>query len=226
MHEFDISKITTAGLDGETNVPVIQAAVPISEDPTDVESFGDLDSYQALGVTSLPFPETANKPDPDDNGFAEAVILRDVGNQDAVVIGARDTRTTEVYGDIAEGDTVLHSVDPDAVAQVQCKANKQIALVTEDSDGNTMLHLIDGKNDKIQIAAFGGIIEMTRDNGISIVAPGGDATITLKGDTIVLAGKVILGGAIPVLNFAGGLPASITSAPPVLTVLPNVYAGQ
>lgn len=188
MSDFDVCQINTSKLSEDTKVPLIQASVPITG-PDDYETFGEVASYQALGVTALPYAPT-------DDGHAEGIILRDVGNLNGAIVGARDGRCASVVNTMQAGDTVLHSCDPKAKAQVRVHANRQIAMVTEGTDGKTMLSLLDGKNDKITITAFGGLIEMTPD-GISIVAPGSKASILLKGDQITLLGKVQLGGIVP-----------------------------
>ena len=188
MSTYDICQINTSKLDEESNLPLIQASVPITNDE-DYESFGEVASYQALGLTALPYA-------PDENGAAEGVVLRDVGAFNGAIIGARDERCASVVATMRAGDAALHSCDPEAKAQVRCHANRQVALVTEGTDGNTMLQLLDGKNDKITISAFGGLIEMTPD-GINIVAPGSKASILMTGDQITLLGKVQLGGNVP-----------------------------
>lgn len=188
MSTFDVCQINTSKLDDANKLPLVQATVPITNDE-DYESFGEVAGYQALGVTALPFP-------PDDSGAAEGVVLRDVGNLTGAIIGARDERCAGVVANMQPGDVVLHSCDPQAKAQVRVHANRQVALVTEGTDGKTMLSLLDGKNDKITITAFGGLIEMTKD-GINIVAPGSKASILMKGDQITLLGKVQLGGIAP-----------------------------
>lgn len=188
MSTYDVCRINTTELDPDTKLPMVTASVPITG-PDDVETFGAVANYQALGITVNPFP-------PSDDGAAEGVILRDVGNLNGAIVGMRDARCSSVVASLAPGDAVLHSCDPQAKAQVRVHANRQIAMVTEGTDGKTMLQLLDGKNDKITIAAFGGIIEMTP-NGISLVAPGGNASILMEGKQITLLGNVQIGKNVP-----------------------------
>ena len=202
MSDYDVCQINTSKLADDTKVPLIQATVPITG-PDDYESFGEVASYQALGITALPYAPT-------DDGHAEGIILRDVGNLNGAIIGARDSRCAGVVNTMQAGDAVLHSCDPKAKAQVRVHANRQIALVTEGTDGKSMLQLLDGKNDKITITAFGGLIEMTPD-GISIVAPGSKASILLNGDQISLLGKIQLGGNVPAQNVMCTLGAGLTA---------------
>ena len=210
MSTPDICQINTSKLDADTKLPLIEASVPITG-PEDYETFGEVASYQALGITSLPYP-------PSDQGHAEGVILRDVGALNGAIIGARDERCANVVATMKAGDTVLHSCDPKAKAQVRVHSNRQVALVTEGSDGKTMLQLLDGKNDKITITAFGGLIEMTPD-GISIVAPGSKASILMKGDQIMLLGKVQIGSNVGDSNVLAAIGAALDTfkALPVAT---------
>lgn len=213
---FDICTINTSQL-AENKLPLITASVQITGDVDDNESFGEVASFQALGVTALPAAPTSA-------GSAEGIILRDVGNLNGAIVGARDGRCASVVAAMQPGDTVLHSCDPNAKAQVRVHANKQIALVTEGTDGKTMLQLLDGKNDKITITAFGGLIEMTPD-GISIVAPGSKASILLNGDQISLLGKIQLGGNVPAQNVMCTLGTLLTAFKAAPTATPaNVAA--
>lgn len=188
MSTFDICRINTSKLDAENKVPVVQATVPITNDD-DYESFGEVAVFQSLGVTSLPFAPTPQ-------GAAEGVILRDVGNLNGAIVGTRDGRCANVVANMQPGDAVLHSCDPQAKAQVRVHANRQIALATEGTDGKTMLVMVDGKNDKITITAFGGIIEMTKD-GINVVSPGSKSSMLLNGEQVRVFGNVQIGGQVP-----------------------------
>lgn len=218
MSDYDVCQINTAKLSDDTKVPLIQATVPITG-PDDYETFGEVASYQALGVTALPYAPT-------DDGHAEGIILRDVGNLNGAIVGARDDRCAGVVASMQPGDAVLHSCDPKAKAQVRVHANRQIAMVTEGSDGKTMLQLLDGKNDKITITAFGGLVEMTPD-GVSIVAPGSKASILLRGDQISLLGKVQLGGNVPAQNVLCALGVGLTAFKSMpLVTLPNIIAAM
>jgi hypothetical protein len=221
-HPFDIVTITHGDL-SVANMPIYRAVNPLTADPDDVEEFGDCDVFMGLGVTSRVWPRT-------DEGAAEGVLLRDCGNTDGVIIGARDDRCAFVYGALSVGDTAIHSVEPDAAAQVQCKANRQVMMVTKDSGGDNIMANVDGKNDKIQIAGWGGLVELSKDGGLTLVAPGGGASIMLKDDTVmIVAQNVMLGGAVPVANIASWVPPT-PGAPsiPGTTVFkpaPNVWVG-
>jgi hypothetical protein len=213
MARPDVTWLGAAKLVEANGLPAIRCFVPITDPDNDVEEFGSIPSYQALGLTALPYP-------PDDKGHAEGVVLRDCGNRDAVLIGARDPRAAKVYAVLQPGDTALHACSPDAKAQVRCHANRQIALVTEDSQGDTVLQLLDGKNDKVQILAFGGIFEMTPD-GISIIAPGGKAGLLLQKEQVGFIGKVQLAGAAPTSSILCCDPLSLAA---IQAIVPNIKA--
>ena len=210
---FDICQINTSKLDDETKLPLIQAFVPITGDD-DYESFGEVASYQALGVVALPYP-------PDDGGFAEGVILRDVGAFNGAVVGARDERCAGVVASMQPGDVVLHSCDPKAKAQVRCHANRQLALVTEGTDEKTIALVLDGSADKVQIAAFGGLIQLSPD-GIALVAPEGKSSILLNKDgSINIIGKVQIGGLAGTHNVLAGIGTLVDA----FKALPTADAG-
>lgn len=201
----DVCQINTSKLDDTNKLPLIEASVPLSLTKDDYETFGEVGSYQALGVTALPFP-------PDDSGYAEGVIVRDVGNYNGALLGARDERCAKVVATMQPGDTILHSCDPQAKAQVRVSANRQVALVTEDSDQNTMALVLDGGENKVQIAAFGGLIEMS-ENGIALVAPGGKSSILLNKDgSISILGSVQMGGTTGSHNVLCALDSALTAA--------------
>jgi hypothetical protein len=218
MYEYDIVKLESGALADGTNLAMVQATVPLGadEEVDGVEQFGDIEVFSCLGVTSMPYPA-------DDDGHAEGIVLRDCAGTDGVVIGARDERCTSVYGSLAPGDTCVHSTDADAAAQLQAKATRQVLLATKDSNGQNAILVIDGKNDKVQIAGFGGLIEMTKDS-ISLICPGGKSSFLMKDDTIMLVGKVILGGVTPTMNLASGTIAQLAAVLPAgLLPAPNVF---
>jgi hypothetical protein len=206
-HPFDIAQIREGSFSVD-NLPVYSCANQLTDNPDDVEQFGDCDVFMSLGLTAKPFPPTSGT---DNDGAAEALILRDVGNTDGVVAGARDARSAFVYGGLNDGDTVVHSVEPDASAQLQCKANRQVALFTKDTEGNNIFVLVDGKNDKIQIPAFGGLIELTPST-LSLIAPGGKASIVMDdAGKVTILGELQLGGLAPTHAFLAALPSDLAA---------------
>ena len=155
MKDADICVLGASKVVG--GVPLWQGLIPIANDnaANPNEPLGDLQVFQTLGVTSLPFPK-------DDSGFAEAVVLRNVGGRKGVYVGARDTRTAKVVGAMKPGDTVVHSTGPKQAAQLQLKEDKrQSVLLSKDKRGKHMAVTLDGENGKLQITARGAVWELS-----------------------------------------------------------------
>lgn len=201
----DIAILGASRLDKETLSALWSCAVPVANDVDDVDSIGDLDVFQALGVTSLPYPK-------DDDGYAEALVLRNVGGRNAVAVGARDTRSSAIVGKMKPGDTVLHSTGPEQAAQVQLKEEKRIAAVlTTDTDEVTIGIVLDGKNNKLQILARGACFEIDPDGDISLMAKGGAALLLQGSDCYINA----------TLHLPGMLPGHVLVQTPVPSGTPN-----
>jgi hypothetical protein len=167
-----------------------QASVPVGDDTEDVETFGEIDVIQSLGITSTPYPK-------DESGYSECVVARDLPGRVGVCIGARDTRNAGFLGKQSPGDSTLHATGPGAVAQCFVKNEKrQAGLATENSKAETMVFVLDGKNDKGQWACNGALIEIDPDGDISLVTAGG-AAILLQGGDIFFRGNVHLPGINP-----------------------------
>lgn len=210
----DIVSIGAAQLDPKSRALLVQAkGAATDEEGSSAPDFGLVPVFSALGLTAMPSP--ANE-----NGSAEAVLATDVPGRSAALVGARDVRTASIVGNLKPGDTVLHSTDPQLASQVQCKgAERQTCLLSRDSQGRTMMALLDGKNDKVQITALGAHIEIDTRGNISLTAA--DGTGIMIGDgNVQIAGKLIVGTPIPGLSVAlcaptgyplGGIIASQTS---------------
>ncbi len=203
--ELELVKLGSSKLNSKTNLPQWQG---LNED----EPFGEMDVFQGLGVSSMPWPA-------DDESNAEAIIARNCGNRDAVVIGARDPRSAVAYGNMRPGDTIVHSTGPNQAAQVQCKEEKrQVVLYTKDSSGKGICIIVDGKNDQIQITGFKMLIQMKKDEGITI-NNGEGASVILQGPDIFLNGSVHIPGITPGMYLqlapgpSPGGPASLPTIP-------------
>lgn len=186
MSDIDIAVLGAVSQAADGSVRV-QAQIPVANDngENDVEPFGEIQIMQGLGLTSAPWPR-------DEKGYAEGVIARGCGGRNAVCLGARDTRTAAIVGNLKPGDTVLHSTGPNQSAQVQCKEEKrQVVLATIGTDGKQILVIADGKNDKIQVLAFGAVWEMKRDGGGAEInfSNGLGAGLQLKGNSVVVDGN-------------------------------------
>ena len=172
-------------------VALWQGGIRIGPEPDDLEPLGDGDVYQGLGVSSLPYPA-------DSTGKAEAVALRGVNGRPCTYVGARDTRSAAIVGNLKPGDTVIHSTGPSQAAQVQCKEDKRQALLaSKDRDGKTIVALLDGSGGgKFQVVLAGMILQMDAAEG-SFSITNGKASIIMSGSAIILDGDLVLGGKIP-----------------------------
>ena len=212
---FEICKLSATELDSQTNAPLTRATLDITDEEGDDVNFGDLPVFSQLGVTAIPAPI-------DNNGKCEGIVLRRCEGVDGVIIGARDTRSSTVYAALKPGDTALHATDGKAAAQFQAKANRQAIVATKDTSGKTMVVNLDGKNDKVQVAAFGALFEIDKaKDQVFICTPSGKASIVMSGGTISLIGTVILGGATPLVPMA----AAPAIGPAGYTQVPGVFQG-
>ncbi len=204
--EAEIGILGSAALvDG---VPTWQVNVAVSNDNDDVEPCGEVDVFQALGLTALPQGKT-------DEGYAEAVFLRDCGGRDVVCVGARDTRNAGLVGRMSPGDTTIHSTGPGSVAQCFLKhAKKQAGLATDDADNKTMMFLLDGKNKKVQLAGRGAMLQIDERGDFAIVNKQG-VGLLIQGNKVVILGDLSLPGMTPGMAIMQGLPAGQTPAAPV-----------
>ena len=183
----DITELASSSVVG--GVPIWRCVNRLGPEPENVEPVGEAEIFQALGVTSLPYP-------PDENGKAEGVIMRGVAGRPATCVGARDTRSAAIVGNLKPGDTVLHSTGPSQAAQVQCKeVKRQVLMATKDPNGKTMIAMLDGKNNKFQLVLAGMIFEFNG-NTKNISISNGQCQILMQGSTICLDGDVILGGKV------------------------------
>lgn len=223
---FDIVALGAARV--ESGTVLWQGSLSLSEEDGDVEPLGDGDVFQSLGVTSAPYPA-------DDDGHAEGICVRGIAGRNATFIGARDTRSSSIVGNLKPGDTVVHSTGPQQAAQLQLKEKKrQAALVSKNSKGKTMVFLLDGDADKAQIVLDGMIFEMNAADK-SITLSNGKASILIQGETIALDGNVILGGTNPnpaakfmtsaMLPPAGQVPSAVGGPTPVVALMVGAAKG-
>lgn len=216
----DIAVLGASSLDPETNAIKWQASVPVANDVDDVEPLGELEVFQSLGLAARPFAK-------DENGNAEGVILRNCGGRSAICIGARDTRTAKVYGKLDQGDTCLHSTGPEQAAQCLLKEKKrQTVLASKDSKKRSMVFVLDGTNDKVQIAALGAMIEIDPSGDVSI-ANGGGASILLQGGDIYLNGTLHLPGVPPgAMLMASVVPGTPSTLGTPIALVPVMGVGK
>lgn len=192
----DIVTLDAVTLDPKSGAPLVSAKQPVTGDD-DVEDFGDAPLMQALGLSAAPYGKTAD-------GYCEGVVMT-VGARDAVCVGARDTRTAKIIGNLKPGDTVLHTTGPNQAAQLQLKeAKKQAVLVTKGSDGKQMLFSLDGNGDKVTLAAFGMCFEFNKQNqSIALMVNGTTGIVITAAGTRILGPLLIGPGSTPMLTGSG-----------------------
>lgn len=188
---------------------------------TAAPDFGRVPVMCALGLTAMQYPSDAK-------GSAECLVATGVGGLDGVVIAACDTRTASIVGALKPGDTVLHSTGPQQAAQVQLKEEKRQAVVrTVDTRGKDAVLIIDGLADKLTIAAFGHVLEMSRDNGIALTEKGGASLILKDGRAALIGAQVTLGGPNAVAPLVGCVPPAVPAGPATQGVpTPGIFYGS
>lgn len=211
FQNVELAFLSASSVAGKTGVPLWEPFIPVSDDDQDIEAFGPTAVYQALGLSSAPWPKDAS-------GQAECILVRNVGGRPAAVIGARDSRTAAAIGNLKSGDTVLHSTGPNLSAQVQLKEEKrQAVILTKTGDGTTMAVILDGKNEKIQATHAGAIFEIAKNGDISLVNGSGSGLL-IQGGNIHIMGTLVAGAGNPaglayMLGPPTGSPGGVASVP-------------
>ena len=202
MAEFDVCTLGAATLNSQTKVVTVELSRETGLDG-EGEPMGTAPMLMALGHAALPIG-------PDDKGHAEGVLLSPCGPYTAAIIGANDTRSASVYGELAPGETAIFSTGADATkrARVFCKEDSLSLLV-----GNDTLILVDRKNKAINISGFGHTVEISDANGILLAESGGACLRMTGGKLTVLAGGS---------TFAGACTFGDVSAMPLTKVTPLV----
>lgn len=207
----DIVDIGSSRLDGTTNTLVVTAkTAPVGASADSGPGFGEIPMACALGLTARPAP--ANQ-----NGNAQGVVDESLPGANGWVIGARDTRVSKFVGELADGETVLHSTGDGFDAGVFCK-DQLLALVVGD---DTAL-VLDRKERKVTLTAFGCHIEASAENGI-VLAQGG-AMLRIKDGVISLVGQVVLGGLNPTMPFCAS-PTPVVGTSGSTSPTPGVFLG-
>lgn len=195
---------------GDPCPPIVRTTVEIEPDTDDREDFGDCPMCCALGVTALPAPAT-------DAGHAEGVRVDGAGETGAIV-GARDTRSAGVVGELSPGDTAVHGTHENDAhrARLFCKDNLLALLV-----GNDVVFSMDRGTKVITLAAFGQIIQVSDSDGVKIAEKGGAWQQMNGGKTTMGASSITLAGSC-VLGSAAALPPAM--ATPLVTYLTALEA--
>lgn len=203
--------------------PLWNPAVPLTDNVNDVNSLPNVPVFQGLGISSMPAA-------PDGKGHAEALIARNCGGFEAVAIGARDTRSAGIVGQLRPGDTAVHTTGPNQGAQLLLKDNKRMAVLTaRQANRKSQAVVLNGDAEKLQILANGAVIEITEDGAITLTCAGGGAGIKIADGQVNIMGRVVLGGltAVPgqaiMLGPVTGFPPGPT---PVLQPAVGVFIGM
>lgn len=191
---------------------------PLTDDVNDIESWGEVDVLQTLGISSQPFPK-------DENGQAECIGIENVGGRNLCVVGARDTRTASIAGRLSPGDTCVHTTGPGNVAQLHLKQEKKAAaLVVTDANGKNLVFLLDGKNRKVQLFANGAAIEVDSEGDISLLGKGGGG-ILIQGADVCINGNLKLPGMPPGFMLMAGPPSGQQAGPAAVPLFPVMNVG-
>jgi len=219
---IDFNLVTLGASKLVNGVPLVQALSAITDAANDVSPYGEIDVVSQLGVSACPAEADAS-------GQAQGIICENVAGVKAMCIGARDTRNASIYGNLKPGDTALHATGPKGVSQCLLKAEKRQAILsTKDSKNRQILVVLDGKNDKLQIAAFGATLELSDDGEWSCVDKTGKGW-RLQGGTMHITAALHIGGMVPNAAMAimvgpkVGSPGGAAAAP--MIPLPGVTFG-
>ena len=186
MSELDICTLGAASLNSETNVATCDVSRQFGPGGEEEEPLGTAAIIQCLGVTSLPLG-------PSDSGHADGIVMTPCGSYSSGVIGATDTRCADVYGMLEPGETCIHDVgeDPDKRARTFYKQNCAATIV-----GNDVAWILDKDTEKVTLAAFGHVLEVSASQGMVLCPKGGKCGIRLAedGSVTIWGASVSLGG--------------------------------
>lgn len=186
----EINLVTLGASKLVDGVPVVQAVSALTDGEEDVEQYGEIDVVSQLGVSACPA-------EADTSGQAQGLVCENVAGIKAMCVGGRDTRNASMYGNLKPGDTCVHSTGPKAVSQCLLKAEKrQAILATKDSKDRQILVVLDGKNDKLQVAAFGAVLELSDSGEWSCMDKTGKGW-RLQGGTMHITADLLIGGMSP-----------------------------
>jgi hypothetical protein len=171
--------------DGSQIPPVVRGLLEGSDDPDDISDEGEVPLMNALGLTALPAPK-------DDTGHAEGVFV-EVPCYGTACIAGRDTRCADVYGKLKAGETAVHNTGGDVSKRSRLLLKEDCASIIV---GNNVVVMVDRKNSKIQIAAFGHMFQMTTNDGIVMTAgvANGATSEAKNGIQLMPNGKVYIWG--------------------------------
>jgi len=184
-------------------------------------SFDETTVMSQLGVTAMPYPATPE-------GAAQGIIIKGAAGYDGICVGANDTRSAKIVGNLKPGDTVVHSTGPQQAAQLQLKEEKrQCALVTKNKAKKDFGLFIDGKAESVTLTLpQGGTLQLSMEHhGMTLSSPNGKAFIQITDEMIsFVAPKIVIGGRTPTAPVLFSL-VPVTGTSGVGTPAPGVFVG-
>lgn len=178
------SRVTDAG--GTNILPVVRVQLEVDPETNDAEDYGEIPLMPCLGITALPAA-------PDDDGQAELACIEGCGGFTAICVGGRDARCVDVVGQLKPGETAVHNTGGSASKRSRLLLKEDCASIIV---GNNVVVMVDRKNSKIQIAAFGHMFQMTPDDGVVMTAgvANGATSEAKNGIQLMPNGKVYIWG--------------------------------
>jgi hypothetical protein len=197
MATLDLVDLGASGLDDESNAIWVQC-----KGTSAGSDYGQAPFMCSLGISARPAPA-------DDSGNAQGIVTS-VPGIDGVVVGGFDPRSTEVFGQIAPGETALHATGKNFDSRVLCK-EQLLALVV----GDDMVTVMDREKKQIAWAVGGYAGNVSAENGWLLLDQNGSAGIQIKDGCVYVFGQVVLGGRTPLMPVAmqAAGQAGPTSAP-------------
>lgn len=201
MTDITVATLGASRVDPDTRLPVAQAKIAWGNSDDESEDFGECAMYGSIGVTCLPAPS-------DDRGSCEAIVARDVGGLDGVIIGARDERSAGVTAEMKGGESCFHSTGKGYDSRLFCK-DQSVSMVV----GNDTAFVLDRKAGTATLAIGGSVLQIGK-KGILMSGPDGSFIKVMGGIAQVSAPIVQLGvkqTLIPAAAIGSGGPTASTT---------------
>lgn len=219
---MELNLVTLGATKLVNGVPVVQASSALTNGAEDLDDYGGVEMISQLGVSAV-------AAEADENGQAQGIVCEGLAGSNAVCIGGIDRRNAAVYGNLGRGDTAVYATGPKGVSQCLLKAEKrQAILATKGTDDTQILIVLDGKNDKLQLALFGMILEGSNKDGWSLFDKTGKG-FHLNDGVLHVTAEIHYGGLVPspfrlMMGPPTGSPGGPASVP--LVAVPGVSIGM
>lgn len=211
---IEIVDVGSAELDPINNILTLNAlGVGTSEDNEDLPNYSETPIFGALGLVAMPSPKN-------DSGGCEGLLLQT--KQGPAFVGFRDTRTSQVYGQLQPGTTCLHSVGAEQSIRLLLNEEKRTAaLLVKDSEGEDIGLIIDGNARSVSFFAGGHIVELHATDflNIRVQSDAGTSNVSVAPQSVVIQSGNVGLGAAP----TAATPAAYGVAGPVNTVSTSVF---